>query len=70
MRATRMRASRLIAAGAVAALMIGAAGCAESDRDGGDEGSTASGGTFIFAGAGRCRWGATSRSWRRSSPCS
>ncbi|GID28787.1 ABC transporter substrate-binding protein [Paractinoplanes brasiliensis] len=52
MRATRMRATRLVAAGAVAALMIGAAGCAESDRDGGDEGSSASGGTFIFAGAG------------------
>ncbi|GAB2607848.1 ABC transporter substrate-binding protein [Paractinoplanes abujensis] len=50
MRATRFRA--VIAAGAVATLMIGLAGCADSDRDnGGGEGSS-SGGTFIFAGAG------------------
>src|SRR6188768_3939729 len=56
MRASGMQARRLrtvIAAGAIAALTIGAAGCAESDRDsGGDEGKAATGGTFIFAGAG------------------
>ena len=56
MRASGMQARRLravIAAGVLAALTIGAAGCAESDRDsGGDEGKAATGGTFIFAGAG------------------
>ncbi|GGQ85073.1 ABC transporter substrate-binding protein [Couchioplanes azureus] len=44
--ATRLRA--VIAAGVVGALTIGAAGCAESDRDSGK----AAGGAFIFAGAG------------------
>ncbi|MET0494608.1 MAG: ABC transporter substrate-binding protein [Actinoplanes sp.] len=56
MRASGMQAWRLrtvIAAGVIAVLTIGAAGCAESDRDSkGDEGKAATGGTFIFAGAG------------------
>ncbi|MEU4561830.1 ABC transporter substrate-binding protein [Actinoplanes sp. NPDC023936] len=48
-----MRApGRVIAAGVIAALTIGAAGCAESDRDNADDGEAATGGTFIFAGAG------------------
>ncbi|WP_255658566.1 ABC transporter substrate-binding protein [Actinoplanes sp. L3-i22] len=54
MRAPRMRTHRLravIAAGAVAAMTIGAAGCAKSDRDSG-AGKDTTGGTFIFAGAG------------------
>ncbi|MCO8273955.1 ABC transporter substrate-binding protein [Actinoplanes sp. TRM 88003] len=48
-----MRASRMqvIAAGAMAVAMIGVAGCADSDRDGGGS-EAATGGTFIFAGAG------------------
>jgi peptide/nickel transport system substrate-binding protein len=41
----------VIAVGAIAALTIGAAGCAESDRDSGGAEPEA-GGTFIFAGAG------------------
>ncbi|GIF05134.1 ABC transporter substrate-binding protein [Actinoplanes siamensis] len=41
----------MIAAGVVTAVAIGVAGCAESDRDGGGKGG-ATGGTFIFAGAG------------------
>ncbi|WP_326561655.1 ABC transporter substrate-binding protein [Micromonospora sp. NBC_01796] len=40
-----------IAVAAVAVMAAGAAGCAASDREEGGEG-TASGGTFIFAGAG------------------
>jgi peptide/nickel transport system substrate-binding protein len=51
MQAKRLRT--VITAGVIAALAIGAAGCADSDRDsGGDEGKAATGGTFIFAGAG------------------
>ncbi|MBM2620799.1 ABC transporter substrate-binding protein [Actinoplanes sp. LDG1-06] len=52
MRASGKGLRSALAAGTIAVLTIGAAGCAESDRDnGGGEGS-ASGGTFIFAGAG------------------
>ena len=37
---------------AVAALAVGAAGCAESDRGDDSSGEAKTGGTFIFAGAG------------------
>ncbi|MEV1286087.1 ABC transporter substrate-binding protein [Micromonospora sp. NPDC049679] len=49
-----MQARRLkvaIAAAAVAAMAVGAAGCAQSDRKS-DSGEGKTGGTFIFAGAG------------------
>ncbi|MEV4198022.1 ABC transporter substrate-binding protein [Micromonospora globbae] len=49
MQARRLRTAVAIAA--VTALAVGAAGCAESERDG-DSGEAKTGGTFIFAGAG------------------
>ncbi|MET8232928.1 ABC transporter substrate-binding protein [Micromonospora sp. NPDC005298] len=49
MQARRLKSAVAIAA--VAALAVGAAGCAESERDG-DSGEAKTGGTFIFAGAG------------------
>src|SRR3954463_7281668 len=50
-----MQAKRLrMAVGlvAVAALAVGAAGCAESDRSDDNSGEAKTGGTFVFAGAG------------------
>ncbi|MGC5017598.1 ABC transporter substrate-binding protein [Micromonospora sp. DT47] len=49
MKARRLRTAVSLAA--VAALAVGAAGCADSDR-GNDSGEAKTGGTFIFAGAG------------------
>ncbi|MFI9642926.1 ABC transporter substrate-binding protein [Micromonospora sp. NPDC051925] len=49
MQARRLRTA--VSLVAVAALAVGAAGCAESDR-GDDSGEAKTGGTFIFAGAG------------------
>ncbi|MFC8846493.1 MULTISPECIES: ABC transporter substrate-binding protein [unclassified Micromonospora] len=49
MQARRLRTAATLAA--VTALVIGAAGCAESDRSD-DSGEAKTGGTFIFAGAG------------------
>jgi peptide/nickel transport system substrate-binding protein len=49
MQARRLRTAFAVAA--VAALAVGAAGCAESNRDS-SSGEAKSGGTFIFAGAG------------------
>ncbi|PWU44765.1 ABC transporter substrate-binding protein [Micromonospora globispora] len=50
MQARRLKAALALAASA--ALAVGAAGCAKSERDGGDSGEAKTGGTFVFAGAG------------------
>ncbi|MCI4063200.1 ABC transporter substrate-binding protein [Micromonospora sp. R77] len=49
MQAGRLKAA--VALAAVAALAVGASGCAKSERDGGS-GEAKTGGTFVFAGAG------------------
>ena len=49
MQARRLKAALALAA--TAALAVGAAGCAKSER-GGDSGAAKTGGTFVFAGAG------------------